>query len=177
MTLAGRAYVLKNQVVHIRYLPTPSKHAFVYPTSSLLLSLNDLEQGELDLTGGWVFGFGSIRDRLAGLRASGYLQNTGTSGKSIREKLVALLDQRGFNGALFHNAWILTIPALFGIEVINPLTVYFCYKSASSALWLVVLEVTYLLNLTMALSYTTLFLGAQHIRRKTCLHLGYRQTR
>lgn len=142
MTLAGRAYLLKNQVVHIRYLPTPSKHAFVYPTCSLLLSLNDLEDGSLDLAGGYVFGFSSIWNRLAGLRASGYLQNSGTSGKSIREKLVALLNTRGFDGSALHNAWIMTIPALFGIEVINPLTVYFCYKTGSPSLWLVVLEVS-----------------------------------
>ncbi|GJJ14219.1 hypothetical protein Clacol_008481 [Clathrus columnatus] len=139
MALTGRAYLLHSQVVHVRYLP--SKHTFTYPTCSLLLSLNDLETGGLDLLRGRIFSFGPTHvPRLAGIRASAYLQNFGTSETSLREKLMTLLNLKGFNGSEFQNAWVMTIPSLFGIQAFNPVTAYFCYKSGSSALWLIVLE-------------------------------------
>lgn len=138
--LAGEAYVLQNQVTHVRFLPAPSKHSFVYPTVSLLVSLNALESKKLDLLGGWLFGYGGIWGRLTGLRASGYLYDGQGDNRSIKSKLIDVLDQYGHAGCELQDAWLMTMPSFLGIQGINPLSVYFCYKQGGS-LWLVVLEV------------------------------------
>lgn len=132
-------YILENRVVHARLLPVQSAHAFTYPTLSLLVSLNALESHSLDLGRGWVFGYGGLWFRLTGLRADPYL--TGRDG-SIRARLDTVLLERG----LIHSreeladAWMMTMPSLLGIEGINPLTVYFCYRPCGT-FWLTVLEV------------------------------------
>ncbi|KAF8588064.1 hypothetical protein K439DRAFT_1652066 [Ramaria rubella] len=138
---AGRAYILQNQVTHARFLPTPSKHSFVYPTVSFLVSLNALESKELDLLKGWLFSYGGIHGRLTGLRASGYLHDGSTDKRSIRSKLVDLLDQQGHPGCELEDAWLMTMPSFLGLEGINPLSVYYCYRKEYPSLWLVVLEV------------------------------------
>ncbi|KAJ7080010.1 hypothetical protein B0H15DRAFT_492879 [Mycena belliarum] len=131
-----RGYVLENQVTHARLLPLASKHAFTYPTLALLLSLNALEDHSLDLSRGWVFGYGGRWGRLSGLRADPYLCPTDGS---LRQRLEKVILDRGFTDRL-GDAWIMTMPSLLGFEGINPLTVYFCY-SPEGALFLTVLEV------------------------------------
>jgi len=139
--LAGRAYILENQVTHVRYLPIASKHAFVYPIFSLLVSLKALEDGELNLLGGWLFGYGTIWNRVTGLRASAYLHDSGKDKRSIRDKLVDILNRHGQNGEDLDDSWLMTVPSFLGIEGINPLTVHFCYRRGNSKLWIVALEV------------------------------------
>ncbi|KIJ41082.1 hypothetical protein M422DRAFT_31957 [Sphaerobolus stellatus SS14] len=139
--LAGRAYILQNQVAHVRFLPSPSNHAFVYPTFSLLASLIALEKGELDLFGGRLFGYGTIWNRVTGLRASGYLHDAPGDKRTIKQKLVCILEAHGHPGQDLGNAWLMTMPTFLGIEGINPLTVHFCYRRGSAQLWIVVLEV------------------------------------
>lgn len=135
------AYILHNQVVHTRFLPQSSKHSFVYPTLSFLVSLHALENKDLDLLGGWLFGYGNTWGRLTGLRASGYLYDTPSDDRSIKNKLMDVLDRHGHAGSELHDAWLMTMPRMLGIEGINPLSVYFCYRRASAELWVVVLEV------------------------------------
>ncbi|EIN05928.1 hypothetical protein PUNSTDRAFT_74287 [Punctularia strigosozonata HHB-11173 SS5] len=142
--ISPRAYVLHNRVTHARLLPQTATHAFRYPTLSLLLSLDALESGQLDLARGWIFGYGSLWGRLTGLRPQGYLTAVapGSTGLSINEKLVLLLTSRGYADAKnrVHDVWLQTMPGFLGIEGINPLSVYYCYTPAGE-LWLVVLEV------------------------------------
>ncbi|KIJ57829.1 hypothetical protein HYDPIDRAFT_42422 [Hydnomerulius pinastri MD-312] len=155
----ARAYILTNKVTHARLLPPESKHAFTYPTVSLLLSLDALESGSLDLplsvcgfTVGYLFRFGSRWGTLLGLRGDGYLGGgsddgaPNTNGKrtsvSIRRKLTRIFLDRSmihFPSEL-KDAWMMTMPALCGFEGSNPLTVYFCYRESGEVGW-VVLEV------------------------------------
>ncbi|KAJ6578852.1 hypothetical protein DFH09DRAFT_1030747 [Mycena vulgaris] len=135
-TPSPRGYVLENQVTHARLLPTASKHAFVYPSLSLLLSLDALENHSLDLARGWIFGYGGRWARLVGLRPDPYLT---PDGGSLRQRLETVLRDRGFAGEL-DDAWVMTMPSLLGFEGINPLTVYFCYRPGGE-LFMTVLEV------------------------------------
>jgi DUF1365 family protein len=141
--LAGRAYILQNQVTHTRFLPTASRHSFVYPTFSLLVSLNCLEDKQLDLLGGWLFAYGAPWGCVTGLRPSGYLYNGPSDNRSIRCKVMDILDQHGHLGCELHDAWLMTMPSFWGVQGINPLSVYFCYRQGSSILWLVILEVSH----------------------------------
>ncbi|KAG5653938.1 hypothetical protein H0H81_009295 [Sphagnurus paluster] len=145
-----RAYILANAVTHARLLPVSASHSFTYPSLSLLVSLCALEAGALDLVGGWVFGYGGVWGRLVGLRAAPYLADSPRDkAATIRGKLEALLAERGFVGQSrdddeareLEDAWMMTMPSFLGFEGINPLTVYFCYRTGSTALWLVVLEI------------------------------------
>ncbi|KAF9255713.1 hypothetical protein L218DRAFT_912079 [Marasmius fiardii PR-910] len=140
-TLKGNGYILWNQVNHARLLPAESSHAFTYSTIALFVSLKSLENRCLDLGYGRIFGYGGKHGRLVGLRAKSYLFDSVE--RSIRKKLVALLEQRGFMDGkerVVEDAWMLTMPSYLGFEGINPLTVYFCYQPGD-VLWLVVLEV------------------------------------
>ena len=147
LTLTPRnAYVLVNKVTHARFQPKPSSHQFSYPTISFLFSLSALEHGLLDMgPRGSLFSYGATSWRLTGLRPSAYLHSSvlaGTSdNRTIIAKLQEVLDNFGRDSSLLSDAWIMTMPSYFGFEGINPLTVYFCYKSDRS-LWLVVLEVS-----------------------------------
>lgn len=136
----SQAYILENQVTHARLLPAESTHSFTYPTISLLLSLNALESNSLDLAGGWIFGYGGKWGRLTGLRSKGYLTGQGETSRTIKDKLIQVLADRGHDGSLLEDAWIMTMPSLFGWEDINPLTVYLCYKPGG-VFWIAVLEV------------------------------------
>ncbi|KAJ6457158.1 hypothetical protein C8R47DRAFT_172679 [Mycena vitilis] len=123
--LAPRGYILENSVTHTRLFPVGSTHVFTYPTLSLLLSLNALEDHSLDLGRGWIFGYGGRWARLIGLRPAPYLTD---NGGTIRQRLEKVLLDRGF-GADLEDAWMMTMPSLkLGFEGINPLTVYFCYR-------------------------------------------------
>ncbi|KAG9120587.1 hypothetical protein FRC07_003867 [Ceratobasidium sp. 392] len=140
--LPASGYVLTNQVIHARLLPAESKHAFTYPTLSLLLSLSALETGTLNR--GWrgvVFGYPGLW-RICGLRPQTYLTDcTGSSGASlltIREKLVQLLKPSDIR---LGEVWMMTMPSFLGFEGINPLTVYFCYEEGQETVWGVILEV------------------------------------
>lgn len=137
--LVPQGYILRNRVTHIRGLPVSSSHAFRYFTLSLLLSVDALESGKLDLASGWVFGYGGIWGRLLGLRSQPYLNTLSSS--SIRRKLEDELRRHHLLGGneTFEDAWMMTMPSILGNEGINPLTVYFCYKA--HALWAVVFEV------------------------------------
>ncbi|KAJ7756283.1 hypothetical protein B0H16DRAFT_1539245 [Mycena metata] len=132
-----RGYVLENQVTHARLFPVGSTHAFTYPTLSLLLSLNALENHSLDLGRGWIFGYGGRWARLFGLRPAPYLTE---NGGSIRQRLEKVLADRGLLGDGLEDAWMMTMPSLLGFEGINPLTVYFCYRPGGE-FFLTVLEV------------------------------------
>ncbi|KIY63872.1 hypothetical protein CYLTODRAFT_493562 [Cylindrobasidium torrendii FP15055 ss-10] len=88
-----QAYILQNTVTHTRLLPAPSKHTFTYPAISLLVSLDALERGDLDLLRGWAFGYGGLWGRLTGIRPDPYLM---PGKESIREKLERVLLDRGY---------------------------------------------------------------------------------
>ncbi|KAF5376132.1 hypothetical protein D9615_007686 [Tricholomella constricta] len=137
----AQGYILENQVTHARRLPVAAAHAFTYPTLSLLVSLNALEDNTLNLGRGWLFGYGGIWGRLVGLRASPYFADK--TGADIRGKLDEVLRDRGFGcegeSRVLEDAWMMTMPSFLGFEGINPLTVYFGYKAAE--LWLIVLEI------------------------------------
>ncbi|KAJ7452110.1 hypothetical protein B0H11DRAFT_2074323 [Mycena galericulata] len=132
-----RGYILENQVTHARLFPVGSTHAFTYPTLSLLVSLNALEDHSLDLGNGWIFGYGGRWGRLVGLRPAPYLA---VGGGSIRQRLEKVLCDRGFGERGLEDAWMMTMPSLLGFEGINPLTVYFCYRPGGH-FFLTVLEV------------------------------------
>ncbi|QRV72224.1 hypothetical protein RhiJN_00238 [Ceratobasidium sp. AG-Ba] len=141
-TLPAPGYVLTNQVTHARLLPTESKHAFTYPTLSLLLSVSALESGALNR--GWrgiMFGYPGL-GRICGLRPRMYLRDysgdPNTSPRSIRQRLVELLRPCGIH---LGEVWIMTMPSFLGFEGINPLTVYFCYEEGHDRVWGVILEV------------------------------------
>lgn len=141
------AYILQNKVSHARHLPRVSSHAFVYPTLCFLLSLSALETNKLDLGHGRLFGYRSAGSgayaRVTGIRPEAYLHDydLGCGGRSIREKLRDVLCRFGHEGEELEDAWMMTMPSYLGVEGINPLTVFYCYKKASAQLWLVVLEV------------------------------------
>ncbi|KAG8908917.1 hypothetical protein FRB99_000020 [Tulasnella sp. 403] len=158
----GNAFVLTNTVAHQRLLPTPSKHRFSYTTVSLLLALDDLEKGSLNLANGWLFRYHGIPPRdtiwsVCGIRPEAYLTDQfvidkhdekESGGKlrkplTIRQKLDRLLHERGWDTHEIEEIWFATMPSYLGFEGINPLSVYYVYKSAPGgpALWLVVLEV------------------------------------
>ncbi|KAI0742834.1 hypothetical protein C8Q80DRAFT_1346406 [Daedaleopsis nitida] len=120
------AYILENQVTHARLLPTPSAHAFSYPTLALFLSLDALEAHSLDLAHGWLFGYGGTSWRVAGLRSAAYLLPDPR--RSIKEKLREVLGQYGHDARRLGEVWLLTMPSYMGYEGINPLTVHYCYE-------------------------------------------------
>ncbi|KIJ18095.1 hypothetical protein PAXINDRAFT_9178 [Paxillus involutus ATCC 200175] len=169
-TIHPRAYILTNKVTHARLLPAHSKHAFTYPTLSMLLSLDTLESGSLDLptclVWGWPLGywfrFGTIWGTLIGLRGDGYL-GSGSDDESARhdekcyqekvtiEKASPVSIRRKLNHVLLERAvikasseirdvWMMTMPSICAFEGINPLTVYFCYRP-SGQMGIVILEV------------------------------------
>ncbi|KAI0354321.1 hypothetical protein OH77DRAFT_1405638 [Trametes cingulata] len=155
----GTAYILENTVTHARLLPTPSTHAFTYPTLAFLLSLNALEAHALDLGRGWLFSYGSTAWRLTGLRSGAYLlpdsyrapsplspssdAPASKNVKSIKTKLADVLilqrvdETRVREWAATGDAWMLTMPSYLGYEGINPLTVYFCYAQDGTLEWVV----------------------------------------
>jgi DUF1365 family protein len=142
-TLPSPGYVLTNSVTHARLIPAESKHAFTYPTLSLLVSLSALESRALNRGWwGWVFGYPGLW-RVCGLRPEAYLvDHSGSSSipgpLTIREKLVDLLKP---SGVQLGEVWMMTMPSFLGFEGINPLTVYFCYEEGRDDAWGVVLEV------------------------------------
>lgn len=138
-----RGYICINKVTHARLLPTKSAHRFAYPMISFLLSLSALEKGELDLGGGWLFGYGGRWLRATGMRNSAYLHSGRESDnrRTIKQKLFEVLRKHDLDPELFDDAWMLTMPNYLGFEGINPLTVYFCYKNDQS-LWAIILEVS-----------------------------------
>ena len=148
------AYVIHNSVHHSRFLPVESRHSFTYPTLSFLLSLSHLEASKLDIAEGYFFRYNNtgrrgLVPRLTSIRPDAYLQDAipespkGKSAKplSIRTKLEAVLSRFGHDARSLDNAWMLTMPSYMGVEGINPLTVYYCYKKKEPRLWIVVLEV------------------------------------
>ena len=135
------AYILENSVFHARHLPASSKHAFKYPTLALLLRLSSLESHSLDLCSGRLFGYSDAGSRfpwarITGIRPEAYLHDPesshsdsdGVRGSTIREKLNAILRRFKIDPSDVEDAWMLTMPSYLGLEGINPLTVYFCYK-------------------------------------------------
>lgn len=146
------ALVLETTVTHVRLLPSSSSHKFTYPVLAFFFPLRTLESHKLSLLRGWIFSYGGILGRVIGLRANSYLYDDGGDEQSIRRKLGKVLrdfgvikadtrKEKGGEDPKF-DAWMMTMPAYFGFEGINPLTVYFCYRDAApSDLWVVVLEV------------------------------------
>jgi DUF1365 family protein len=139
-----RAYILRSTTSHARFLPADSRHAFTYPILSLLLPLSALESGRLSLLNGFLFSFGGIYGCILGMRSAGYLYDDSGREPSIRKKLVNALRDFGLEHAeeQMDDAWIITMPSYCGLEGINPLTVYFCYRRDYPKLWIVVLEVS-----------------------------------
>jgi len=141
-SLTARGYILLNQLAHSRRLPISSTHTFRYHTFSFLLELDALESGRLDLASGLVFSYGRRWGRLLGLRSQPYLDPLSSS-SSIRQKLEDQFHKHHLlcSDEKLEDAWIMTMPSILGLEGINPLTVYFCYRK--QILWTVVLEVSY----------------------------------
>lgn len=146
------AFILETTVTHARLLPSPSSHKFTYPVLTFFFPLRDLESRRLSLIHGWLLSYGGIFGRVVGLRADNYLYDDGGYEQSIRRKLGMVLSDFGIIDVDFgeegeaiepkFDAWMMTMPAYFGFEGINPLTVYFCYRDAvPNELWVVVLEV------------------------------------
>lgn len=137
------AYILRSITTHARFLPVDSRHSFQYPVLFLLLPLSSLESGRLSLLKGFLFSFGGIYGRILGMRSAGYLYDDNGKEPSILRKLVRALQEFGVEGVeeQLDDAWILTMPSYCGLEGINPLTVYFCYRKDHPKLWIVVLEV------------------------------------
>ncbi|KAL5525136.1 hypothetical protein ACEPAF_9005 [Sanghuangporus sanghuang] len=155
---SNNAYILENIVFHARHLPISSKHAFTYPTLALLLRLSALESRDLDLCAGRLFGYSPAGSpapwaRVMGVRPEAYLHDPNSyfegsvKGKSVREKLAEVLMRFQVDPREMEDVWMLTMPRYLGVEGINPLTVYYCYKKmrrdagGELALWVVVLEV------------------------------------
>ncbi|KAL5520454.1 hypothetical protein ACEPAG_9678 [Sanghuangporus baumii] len=161
---SNNAYILENTVFHARHIPISSKHVFTYPTLALLLRLSSLESHTLDLCAGRLFGYSPAGSpapwaRVVGVRPEAYLHHDPAShfegnivkGKSVREKLREVLMRFGIGieGDEVEDVWMLTMPRYLGVEGINPLTVYYCYKKKQGdgqregelVLWVVVLEV------------------------------------
>lgn len=134
-----QGFVVNTKVTHSRLLPESAAHNFSYPTLFLLVSLRALEAGRLDLCRGWLFSYGGLYGRVTGLRASAYLQEDPTN--NVWQKLGKVLTDHGANADELGDAWMLTMPSYFGFEGINPLTVYFCYKTGGEPS-VVVLEVS-----------------------------------
>lgn len=145
-TAIPKGYILQCKTTHARFLPTDARHAFAYPTLSFFVSLDSLESGKLDLGRGWVFGYGDGWG-LTNIKPSSYLHpeatdiRDGQTLRTIKQKLVRLLDARGYDGNLLEDAWMLSMPRFLGYEGLNPLTVHFCYAGGNQ-LWIVVLEVS-----------------------------------
>jgi hypothetical protein len=151
----ARAFVLWNIVTHSRTLPKESAHRFSYHTISLLVSLGALETHDLDLWGGWLFGYGSVFN-ICGLRPSAYLTPSEDPKKTIRCKLDEVLVERGWDSRGVEEVWFATMPSFLAFEGLNPLSVYYLYKpmpkldnsethqggTVGRSLWLVVLEVS-----------------------------------
>lgn len=142
-------YILENEVKHVRLLPVKAAHAFTYNTLSVLVSLDALERGDLDLGFGWIFSYGGLWWRLSGIRSAPYLTPDAGNSQTIRQKLERILKDCGFShddsGHRLGDSWMLTMPSYLCLEGINPLTVYFCYQPGGE-LWLVVLEVANFLS-------------------------------
>lgn len=140
-TKAG--YVLECNVSHRRLLPADATHSFAYRTLWLLVSLTALESHALDVGRGWLLGYGGTLGRLTGLRPAAYLDASARStSRSIKEKLLDVLEEEGHGRGLLGDAWMLTMPSYLGFEGINPLTTYYCYD-AQGRLFAVVLEVSH----------------------------------
>lgn len=135
-------YIVQNRLTHSRLLPRESTHTFVYSTPYLLVSLNALESGALDLGRGWLFGYGRVSWRVTGMREATYLQPATHPGQRLKEKIEVLLERRGYERVqdTLEDVWMLSMPSYFGYDGMNPLTVYFAYKKDGSP-WLVILEV------------------------------------
>ncbi|KAL5478819.1 hypothetical protein ACEPAI_2096 [Sanghuangporus weigelae] len=155
---SNNAYILENTVFHARHIPISSRHVFTYPTLALLLRLTALESQALDLCAGRLFGYSPAGSpapwaRVVGVRPEAYLHDPtsyfegSVKAKSVREKLDEVLMRFGIDPREMVDVWMLTMPRYLGVEGINPLTVYYCYKKkrrggeGESALWVVVLEV------------------------------------
>ncbi|KAL4253791.1 hypothetical protein ABKN59_002970 [Abortiporus biennis] len=142
-SIRRKAYIFRSKITHSRFKPTESSHDFSYDILSFLFSINVLESGSLNLWHGFLFGYGGTFGKVLGIRPAAYLQDISSSHSgvvTIREKIVHLLDSRGYDGRRVHDAWMLTMPAYFGFEGINPLTVYYCYDSPTN-LWLIIFEI------------------------------------
>lgn len=133
-------YIVQNKLTHTRLLPKESVHTFTYSTPYLLASLNALEKHELDLWRGWLFGYGGISWQVTGLREATYLQPATFPGQRIKQKIEVILQRKGYNLEELEDVWTLSMPAYFGYDGMNPLTVYYAYKKNGSP-WLVILEV------------------------------------
>ena len=134
-------YVLECTVSHRRLRPASATHGFSYRTLWLLLSLTALESPHraLDVGRGWLFGYGALLGRLTGLSPPAYLA---ASARSIKEKLLGVLEAQGYPRGILGDAWMLTMPGYLGFEGINPLTTYYCYDP-QDRLFAVVLEVSH----------------------------------
>ncbi|KAF8300175.1 hypothetical protein DL93DRAFT_2233835 [Clavulina sp. PMI_390] len=93
--LEGSAYIINGSTSHVRYLPSPSHHAFTYPTFSFLVSLRALERGELDMNipiPAWAWGLGWVAKKFKlfawnpKLRGAGWWCLTSLQGESYLQQ-------------------------------------------------------------------------------------------
>lgn len=166
-TRVNTGFVLPSWIHHARMLPAKSAHAFRYPTLYFAVSLKHLEKGHCDL--GWdrrLFCWtdsSQERQRLAltALEASDYLAAPTASHLVAKGswlfKLGQELHSRGWLKSPqdleddCFDIWAVTMPSFLGYHGINPLTVYYIYRSDGisnpdnkrprGSLWLCLLEV------------------------------------
>jgi hypothetical protein len=122
-----KGYIVVNRVSHSRFLPEPSKHAFVYPTLTFFLDIDALDNGDLNLGQlqlglgtssiaasntntssksqpddpghAFLFGVGSRPwTRVTNVRPSSYLMDDGVEGRTFRSRLQEFMTRNGLEG-------------------------------------------------------------------------------
>ncbi|PWN95142.1 hypothetical protein FA09DRAFT_151727 [Tilletiopsis washingtonensis] len=168
------AYLSSARVAHARFIPAP--HAFAYPALYGLFDLAALERGLCDAASAFVWRGVRPRGAaaatrwpfLTGIQPRSHLHlalpqlpsssRTLVEG-SIRAKLAYELRERGYllagpqDGVSYAEwsaglgeTWMVCMPALLGMQGINPLTIYYVHRPSPTpgergAFWLAVLEV------------------------------------
>ena len=130
------------RTAHARFLPIQAKHVFSYPVLFFGVDVDALEAGKLEL--GRLFGYNPSNWRWTAIRSRGYFE-PGQELQGIREKLWKHLESRGVLRDQVRKIYTVTMPALAGLQDINPLTIHYTYSlDAADAreLEVVVLEVS-----------------------------------
>lgn len=125
-TEALPSFLIPAYTNHARLLPIPSRHAFSYPLLYIGADIDSIEDGALDLPGRLLAYGGRPISKILGLRSDGYFE---PGREPLRTKLEALLDAHDVNiSGELSRVWLVTMPSFVGVEGINPLSVWYCYR-------------------------------------------------